>query len=86
MRSPGLASSEAGATSALHAVSSKKRRAQSKSGGNVSERESSTWFKISNLEYSQMVSREELFERERHKEPVAGLALLRCGGCWARTP
>ena len=25
-----------------------------------------------------MVGREELFERERHKEPVAGLALLRC--------
>ena len=44
------------------------------------------WFKIRNREYSQMVGREELFERERHKEPVAGLALLGCGVCWARTP
>jgi ATP-dependent DNA ligase len=31
-----------------------------------------TWFKIRNREYSQMVGREELFERERHQEPVAG--------------
>jgi hypothetical protein len=28
--------------------------------------------KIKNRNYSQMVGREELFERERHKEPVAG--------------
>jgi hypothetical protein len=38
----------------------------------VTERESSTWFKIRNREYSQMQGREELFERDRHKEPVAG--------------
>src|SRR5207302_5190370 len=31
-----------------------------------------TWFKIRNRNYSQMVGREELFERERHREPVAG--------------
>src|SRR5256712_4595344 len=36
------------------------------------EREQSTWFKILNREYSQMLGREELFERERHQEPVAG--------------
>ena len=30
------------------------------------------WFKIKNRHYSQMQGREELFERERHKEPVAG--------------
>jgi hypothetical protein len=29
-------------------------------------------FKIRNREYSQMAGREELFERERHQEPVAG--------------
>jgi len=38
----------------------------------VTEREHSTWFKIRNREYSQMVGREELFERDRHSEPVAG--------------
>ena len=38
----------------------------------VADRESNTWFKIRNREYSQMVGREELFERERHHEPVAG--------------
>ena len=31
-----------------------------------------TWFKITNRSYSQMQGREELFERERHKEPAAG--------------
>ena len=31
-----------------------------------------TWFKIKNRGYSQMVGREKLFERERHQEPVAG--------------
>src|SRR6059058_3123188 len=36
------------------------------------EREQSTWFKILNREYSQKNGREELFERERHSEPVAG--------------
>jgi len=38
----------------------------------VTERESSTWFKVRNREYSQIGGREELFERERHQEPVAG--------------
>ena len=38
----------------------------------VTEREHSTWFKILNREYSQKDGREELFERERHSEPVAG--------------
>jgi len=31
-----------------------------------------TWFKIKNRNYSQMEGREELFERERHREPVPG--------------
>ena len=31
-----------------------------------------TWFKIRNQSYSQMVGREELFEQDRHKEPVPG--------------
>ena len=31
-----------------------------------------TWFKIRNRNYSQMVGREQLFERERHREPVPG--------------
>jgi bifunctional non-homologous end joining protein LigD len=30
------------------------------------------WFKIRNRNYSQMVGREELFEWERHREPVPG--------------
>jgi len=34
--------------------------------------EETTWFKIKNRSYSQMQGREELFERECHKEPVAG--------------
>src|SRR6266566_4312371 len=38
----------------------------------VTEREQSTWFKIRNKGYSQMVGREELFERDRHSEPVLG--------------
>jgi hypothetical protein len=38
----------------------------------VTDRENSTWFKILNREYSQKEGREELFERERHSEPVAG--------------
>ena len=33
---------------------------------------SASWLKIRNLNYSQWLGREELFERERHKEPVAG--------------
>jgi bifunctional non-homologous end joining protein LigD len=38
----------------------------------VIEREHSTWFKIRNPNYSQMVGREKLIERERGSEPVAG--------------
>jgi bifunctional non-homologous end joining protein LigD len=34
--------------------------------------ERTTWFKIKNPKYSQMEGREELFERERHRKPVAG--------------
>ena len=36
----------------------------------------STWYKIRNPGYSQMVGRNEMFERERHKEPVSWLACL----------
>jgi bifunctional non-homologous end joining protein LigD len=43
-----------------------------KSGAYVSERESSTWFKVLNRKYSQKVGREKLFERDRRKEPVPG--------------
>jgi hypothetical protein len=46
--------------------------AKQKFGSYVTEREHSTWFKILNREYSQKDGREELFERERHQEPVAG--------------
>src|SRR6266568_8446156 len=45
--------------------------AKQKSAPYVTEREQSTWFKILNREYSQKDGREELFERERHSEPVA---------------
>jgi ATP-dependent DNA ligase len=34
--------------------------------------ERTRWFKIKNRSYSQMQRREELFERERHRERVAG--------------
>src|SRR5438128_9543157 len=46
--------------------------AKQKFGPYVTEREQSTWFKILNREYSQKDGREELFERERHSEPVPG--------------
>ena len=46
--------------------------AKQKSAPHVAEREQSTWFKILNREYSQKDGREELFERERHSEPVPG--------------
>ena len=46
--------------------------AKQKSAPYVTERESRTWFKILNREYSQKDGREESFERERHSEPVAG--------------
>jgi bifunctional non-homologous end joining protein LigD len=38
----------------------------------VASREETTWIKILNPNYSQREGREELFERDRHKEPVAG--------------
>jgi bifunctional non-homologous end joining protein LigD len=46
--------------------------AKHKLGNYVTEREHSTWFKILNRAYSQKNGREELFERERHQEPVPG--------------
>ena len=46
--------------------------AKQKSARYVTEREHSTWCKLLNREYSQRDGREELFERERHSEPVAG--------------
>jgi hypothetical protein len=46
--------------------------AKSKSRPYVTDHENSSWFKIRNREYSQMVGREDLFEWERHQEPVAG--------------
>jgi bifunctional non-homologous end joining protein LigD len=46
--------------------------AKQKYGPYITDRENSTWFKIRNREYSQMAGRENLFERERHQEPVAG--------------
>src|SRR6184192_2166049 len=46
--------------------------AKQKFGPYVTEREQSTWFKILNRKYSQKNGREELFDRERHNESVAG--------------
>ena len=56
--------------------------AKQKSAPYVTEREHSTWFKILNRGYSQKEGREELFERERHSEPIAGWHLcdLACAG------
>ena len=36
----------------------------------VTEAQRTPWFKIKNRGYSQMAGREELFNRERHREPV----------------
>jgi bifunctional non-homologous end joining protein LigD len=41
-------------------------------GNYVTERDKSTWFKIKNRAYSQSEGREELFERDRHAEPIPG--------------
>ena len=38
----------------------------------VSTRDETTWVKILNQNYSQREGREQLFERDRHREPVAG--------------
>jgi hypothetical protein len=41
-----------------------------------------SWLKIRNRKYSQWLGREELFERERHKEPVPGwhTCAIACAG------
>jgi bifunctional non-homologous end joining protein LigD len=44
--------------------------AKQKSATYVESREETTWVKILNPNYTQRVGREELFERDRHKEPV----------------
>jgi len=49
----------------------------------ASDREISTWYKIRNPQYSQMVGREKLFERDRNDEPVAGWH--RCTLAYVRT-
>ena len=41
-------------------------------GHYTADRESSTWFKIRNPQYSQMIDRAEHFKRDRHDEPVPG--------------
>ena len=41
-------------------------------GHYTADRESSTWFKIRNPQYSQMIDRAEHFERDRYDEPVPG--------------
>jgi bifunctional non-homologous end joining protein LigD len=46
--------------------------AKEKSAPYVHSREETTWVKILNPKYSQREGRDELFERDRHKEPVAG--------------
>lgn len=46
--------------------------AKLKTGTYVAERERSTWFKVRNPRYSQILGREELFERDRHREPAPG--------------
>ena len=46
--------------------------AKHKSGRYEENRERSTWFKVRNRKYSQMIGRAELFERDRHSEPVPG--------------
>ncbi len=46
--------------------------AKDKSGRYETQQNRSTWFKIRNKDYSQMKGRAELFERDRHKEPVPG--------------
>jgi bifunctional non-homologous end joining protein LigD len=41
-------------------------------GPYVTNLQRTTWLKIKNRSYSQMAGREELFNRERHREPFAG--------------
>jgi len=61
--------------------------AKQKSAPHVAEREQSTWFKILNREYSQKDGREELFERERHSEPLAaGIRVRLLAQSWKKMP
>jgi len=46
--------------------------AKQKSAPYVTTREESTWVKVLNPNYTQREGREELFERDRHKEPTPG--------------
>jgi hypothetical protein len=46
--------------------------AKHKSGPYVTKCEQSTWFKIRNPNYSHIIGREKLFEREQESEPVPG--------------
>jgi ATP-dependent DNA ligase len=46
--------------------------AKHKTAPYLSEHAISTWYKIKNPRYSQMVGRHRLFEQERHSEPVPG--------------
>jgi bifunctional non-homologous end joining protein LigD len=46
--------------------------AKHRSAPYVPEDALSTWYKVKNPNYSQMAGRHELFERERHREPVPG--------------
>jgi bifunctional non-homologous end joining protein LigD len=41
-------------------------------GPYTSDAEASTWFKIRNRRYSQWIGQDEAFERDRHREPIAG--------------
>jgi hypothetical protein len=46
--------------------------AKQKSAPYVESREDTTWIKVLNPKYSQRVGREELFERDSHKELIPG--------------
>ena len=46
--------------------------AKRRSAPYLASAEETTWFKIRNPHYSQSVGRSDLFERERHREPVPG--------------
>lgn len=46
--------------------------AKQKFSPHITDRETSSWFKIRNPQYSQWAGREELFDREREQVPVPG--------------
>ncbi len=57
----------------------------------VTERDRSTWVKVLNRNYSQRIGRDELFERDRQREPVPGwhtceLACQRIEGLFGFAP